>query len=768
MPERPLDLRLAIPVVALWVGAWLAPLVAPRIVLVGALVLGLALALGRRWISGLAIVAVALFLVGVTSISLRVVNLHSDPMSTWAAEHRSVNITGVVTADPEFERRQSFGSGDQLQVRVELRAERLASAGDWIDVRSPVLVVGDGDGWQDIRFGETVSLSGSLRPAPGTRPLAAFVFASVAPTVIGQSPVLLRGAEAMRSGLRSAVAGTGSDAQGLLPALVVGDTSAMPPLLTADLRDSGLAHLTAVSGANVAIVVGVGLLAARWIGIRGYALVWVGLVLVGWFVLLARPQPSVLRAAVMGSIALVAIGVAGRTQAVRSLLASVVALLLVDPWLSRSWGFALSVAATAGLVLLARRWSGRLPERWPHPVREATAVACAAQVATLPLVVALSGQVALLSVVANLLAAPAVAPATVFGAASAAVSPMLPSVAHWLAWLGQWPAAWIATVAHRTAAAPLATMPWPDGWAGGLLGLGCLVVAGAVWRVGSGRRWWRPRRVVVMLVVAVIVLAALVVGPGRWPPRGWVFVACDIGQGDALVVNLGDGAGLVVDAGPDPAMVDRCLDRLGIKQVPLLVLTHFHADHVDGLPGVLDGRRVESVLVSPLREPPEQVDMVASATQGMSVTEAVPGQTGQWGPAAWRVLWPSELITGEGSDANNASVVLLVEVSGVRLLLTGDVEPAAQQAMLRNGAVPRADVLKVPHHGSRFQDAEFLSAVGARVAVISVGEGNPYGHPAPELVESLSDAEMIVARTDTDGSVAVVVDGDDLRVVTLG
>lgn len=724
--------------------------------------------IGARRIAGLALVAVALFVVGAASMTLRVMHLDAGQLPTWAAEHRRVDITGVVTADPEFGQRQSFGGGDGLQVRVELRAERVVSAGDAVDVRLPVLVVGDGEGWQDIRFGDTVSLSGSLRPAPQTRPLAGFVFASDAPTVVAAPPVPLRGAEAMRRGLRTAVAGTGADAQGLLPALVVGDTSAMPQLLTADLRDSGLAHLTAVSGANVAIVVGVALLAARWAGVRGYALVWVGLVVVVWFVLLARPQPSVLRAAVMGSMALVAVGVAGRVQAVRSLLASVVLLLIVDPWLARSWGFALSVAATAGLVLLARRWSGRLPQRWPLPLREATAVAMAAQVATLPLVVALSGQVAVLSVVANLLAAPAVVPATVLGAAAAALSPVLPGVAHGLAWLGQWPAAWIATVAHRTAAAPLATMPWPQGWLGGALGLGCLLAGVAVWWVGDGRGWWQPRRLLLLGLAMAVLVAVFVTGPGRWPPRGWVLVACDIGQGDALVVNLGDGAGLVVDAGPEPALVDRCLDRLGIERVPLLVLTHFHADHVDGVTGVFDGRTVESVLVSSLRDPPDQVDAVAAATHGMTVADAVPGQTGQWGPASWQVLWPGEPIMGEGSDANNASVVLLVEVSGVRLLLTGDVEPPAQQAMLRDGAVPRADVLKVPHHGSRFQDAEFLMAVGARVAVISVGEGNPYGHPAPELVDALADAGMLVARTDTDGSVAVVADGDDLRVVGLG
>ena len=612
MAEDQLDVRLAVPVLSLWAGAWLAPLIAPQVLLSGALIVAMALAVGNRWVARLVIVVVALFLVGAASMSLRVLHLDAAPLSTWAVEQRRVDLTGVVTADPEFVQRQSFGGGDALQVRVELRAERVETSGHSVDVRSPVLIVGDGDGWEDVRFGETVSVTGSLRPAPTTRPLAAFVFSSGAPTRLAQPAVPLRGAEAMRAGLRAAVADTGSDSQGLLPALVVGDTSAMPPLLTADLRSSGLAHLTAVSGANVAIVVGVGLLAARWVGIRGYAVVWVGLLIVTWFVLLARPQPSVLRAAVMGSMAVVAVAVAGRTQAVRSLLASVMVLLFADPWLSRSWGFALSVAATAGLVLLARRWSRRLPQRWPLPVREATAVACAAQVATLPLVVALSGQVAMLSVVANLLAAPAVAPATVLGAASAAVSPVLPTVAHWLAWLGQWPAAWIATVAHRTAAAPLATMPWPDGWVGGVLGVVCLLLGFAVWWVGNRRAWWRPRRLLVIGLVAVVALAAFVVGPGRWPPRGWVLVACDVGQGDALVVNLGDGAGLVVDAGPDPSSVDRCLDRLGVEQVPLLVLTHFHADHVDGLSGVLDGRRVESVLVSPLRDPPEQVDMVAA------------------------------------------------------------------------------------------------------------------------------------------------------------
>lgn len=728
---------------------------------------GLVMAGIRRRTAPTVVAALALLAIGIGSMTLRIAQRDAGVLPAWAHQGRTVTMTGVVTTDPEFTVRQSFGGSDDTQVRVTLRAENVVSGSDAVNTRVAVLVVGDGEGWRDIRWGDRVWLQGGLRPAERTRPTAAIVFASSPPHLQDSAAPLLRTAEAMREGLREAVAGTTQNAQSLLPALVVGDTSAMPPLLTSDLRDSGLAHLTAVSGANVAIVVGAVLLLARWVGVRGFWLVTLGLVAVVWFVLLARPQPSVLRAAVMGSIALVAVGVAGRPQAVRTLLASVVVLLLVDPWLSRSWGFALSVAATSGLVLLARRWSERLPGGWPVPVRQAVAVAFAAQVATLPLVVALSGQVAVLSVAANLLAAPAVAPATVFGAAAAAVSPVSPQVAHAMAWCGQWPAAWIALVAQRAASAPLATLPWVSSWGGALLALGGMGAVTVIWTVGVRRSWWMRRRVLPLALAGSAMLVAALAGPARWPPSGWVMVACDVGQGDAVVVNLGDGAGLVVDTGPDPALVDRCLDRLGIRQVPLLVLTHFHADHVGGVAGVFDDRDVESVLVSPLRDPPEQVEHVAPVVEDTPVVDAEVGQTGSWGNGSWQVLWAGGPVSSEGSEANNASVVLLVDVQGVRLLLSGDIEPEAQQAMLDEGLTPPVDVLKVPHHGSRYQDEEFLSAVGGQVAVISVGEGNPYGHPSPELVSGLQDAGVLVARTDTDGAVAVVRADDGLRVASL-
>jgi competence protein ComEC len=233
-----------------------------------------------------------------------------------------------------------------------------------------------------------------------------------------------------------------------------------------------------------------------------------------------------------------------------------------------------------------------------------------------------------------------------------------------------------------------------------------------------------------------------------WPPDGWVLVACDVGQGDGLALRAGPRAAVVVDAGPDPVVMDACLDRLGVRSVPLLVLTHFHADHADGVAGVLEGRDVGLV-------------------EGTSLLEPIAGV----GEVSLQVVWPPpDPPAGDGSESapNNASVVLVAEVRGVRILLTGDVEPSAQAALARGLPDLRVDVLKVPHHGSRHQDLDWLTSLGARLALVSVGEDNDYGHPAPELLAALGAAGARVWRTDVSGDVVVVVTDGEVGVVTRG
>ena len=219
--------------------------------------------------------------------------------------------------------------------------------------------------------------------------------------------------------------------------------------------------------------------------------------------------------------------------------------------------------------------------------------------------------------------------------------------------------------------------------------------------------------------------------------------------------------------------MSRCLARLHADQVPVVVLTHFHADHVDGLPAVLAAARVAELDVTATRVPPggaAQVDRWASAAR---VPVRVPrlGEVRRVGALVWQVIGPAGTVTeppdaGEGTVANDASLVLLVETRGVRILMAGDMEPEAQQLLDRALPGLDVDVLKVPHHGSRYQDPDLIAGLGARLAVISVGAGNDYGHPADATLAVLRGAGMLVRRTDRDGDVAVVVRHGDLGVVT--
>jgi competence protein ComEC len=476
------------------------------------------------------------------------------------------------------------------------------------------------------------------------------------------------------------------------------------------------------------------------------------------FVLLARTEPSVLRAAVMGSVTLVGLGPRGRERGPRALGVAVLALLLVDPWLARSVGFALSVCATAGILVLAPPWRDALARWLPRWVAEAVAVPLAAQLACTPLVAAISGQVSLVAVAANLAVAWAVGPATVLGLLGGLLALVWSPLGRLAAVPAGWCAAWIIAVARTSAGLPVAAMAWAPGW----LSVALLTLVCAVAALLLGQLLARRGLVVGFCSVLVVAMLVPLPTPG-WPPRGWVLVACDIGQGDGLVLNLGGHSGVVVDTGPDPHLMDLCLDRLGIRSVPIVVITHFHADHVDGLAGVLAGRQVGRIETSPVPDPDGGARLVGSVAgrAGVPVRTVTYGETTAVGPVRWQVLGPVRTSYPDSDSApNDASVVLLVEVRGVRLLLMGDEERPSQADLRRTTTGLRADVLKVAHHGSSKQDLDLVDSVGARLAVISVGVDNDYGHPAPSTLRLLRDAGMQVRRTDLDGDVAVVVDGN--------
>ncbi|HEY2207103.1 MAG TPA: ComEC/Rec2 family competence protein [Pseudonocardia sp.] len=651
-------------------------------------------------------------------------------------------------------------SAGASQVAAPARlVEASADGGRWTS-GGRVLLLAPVAGWAELLPGTEVTASGLLAPATRADLTVAVLRVRGPPRVLAGAPWWQRGADTLRDGLRAAArSALSTDSAALLPGLAIGDTSRMSWTLREDFRTTGLTHLLAVSGANVVIICGtvLGLLTLLGAGRRTRVVVAV-LALVG-FVILARPSPSVLRAAVMGGIGLLAL-LAGRQRPVLpALAASVIALLLVDPALATDPGFALSVLATGALVLMAPGWAAGLRGLGVPPgAAEALAVPAAAHLVTAPVIAGLSGQVSLIAVAANLLAAPAVAPVTVLGVLAAVVSPVSSTLAGLCLRLASPAVGWLVWVGHRGAAVEGGALSWPSGLPGALL-LAALTVCGLV--------LLRRRRVRVLalaaLLGALLVLVPTRVIPPGWPAAGWAVVACDVGQGDAIVLATGrPGQAVLVDTGTEVGAVDGCLSRLGVHALSLVVLSHLHADHVGGLAAAMGGRSVGAVAVGPVHLPSwtfEQVRRTALG-RGVPLVGLGAGQRLAWPALGLDVLGPAGTQGGldpdDGTDVNNTSLVLRAVTSAGTVLLTGDAELLAQASLLTGGIDLRADVLKIPHHGSRYTSPAFLSAVHPRLALVSVGAGNSYGHPNAGLLDGVRSSGALVRRTDQSGDVAVL------------
>lgn len=698
------------------------------------------------------------------------------PLRTAAQRGSAATLVVHLRDDPRAVAAPGYG-GRQTQVQqvvVHAELEAATVAGQQWRTGGRVILLAPARGWAGLLPGQRVRTSGLLA-APNRSDLTVAVLrARGGPDVLSAPTAVQRVAERLRSGLRLAAMGLDPEPAGLLPALVVGDTSAMVPSVEAEFRAAGLTHLIAVSGTNVAILCGVVLGLARLVGLGPRAAVLLaGLTLVG-FVVLCRPSPSVLRAAVMGAVMLLALVLGRRRSAVPALCAAVLVLLLIDPSLGNDPGFTLSVLATGALVLLAPGWSAALRRRGVPPgIAEALAVPAAAHVITAPVVAGLSGQVSLVAILTNLLAAPAVAPATVLGVLAAVMAVLHPGAAAVVVHLAGPAVSWLVGVGHWGAAVPDGVLRWPDGTFGALL----LALIVAV--VMLAMRAHRLR----VLAAAGLVGALLVLVPTRfaspgWPAPGWVMVACDVGQGDAVVLATGEpGRAILVDTGPDPGAVSACLDRLGVRRLALIVLSHLHADHIGGLAGALRGRAVSAVALGPGRSPPWAFAAVvrAAAAARVPVVALTAGQRLYWPGLGLDVLAPlrdpppvgDHQAEVDGTAVNNTSVVLRANTPAGRVLLTGDVELDAQADLLVTRTDLRADVLKVPHHGSRYNAEEFLATVRPRVAIVSVGAHNSYGHPSQHVLDALAGAGASVLRTDLDGDVAVV-GSPRLQVVSRG
>ncbi|MFD7612961.1 ComEC/Rec2 family competence protein [Streptomyces sp. NPDC059828] len=806
--EGSVDLRLVFPALAAWGTAafgltarppWPAT-VAVLCLAVAGLLLGpacMAAVRGRAPGTSGNRVAVAAVLVcaaaGAAAGGLSGADLYRGPVPEAAGRYGRITAEVAVSGDPRT-LQPRVQAPHMTDTAIALDAEVTTVTGPdgaAVATRAPVLVIvrpGTATArWLSLLPSTRLRLTARAEPPLGGDGRYAAVLRvreTGPPAVTGPPSAIQRTAGTLRAGLRRATDGLGPDARSLLPGLVVGDTSRIGPELHDAFKATDLTHLLAVSGSNLTLVLcvlvgrpGRALLAERGglaprlgLSLRTTALTGAALTL--GFVVVCRPEPSVLRAAACGLITLLAIGTGRRRSLVPALAAAVLLLVLYDPRLARTYGFLLSVLATAALLTIAPRWSDALRRRGvPERLAEALAAASAAQLLCAPVAAVFAERVSLVAIPCNLFAEIAVAPATVLGFAALAVAPVAIQVAEVLAWCAGVPAEWIAGVARSGAALPGAQIGWPGGWRGGLLlaaagGLAILAVRVLV------RRTWAVAVCALLLMLAVIRPAPLTRVVTGWPPPDWTFAMCDVGQGDATVLSAGRGTAVVVDAGPDPQLADRCLSELGVTRIPLLLLTHFHADHVAGLAGVLRGRAVGMVQTTPYEEPRDQAAFVRreAAEAGVPLVHAVPGERRRLGRLDWRVLWPPGRPAPPPEGPNDASVALFVRAAdGPSLLLLGDLEPPAQRRLIRDlPALPHVDVLKVAHHGSAFQHPGLMAGARPRLALISCGRDNRYGHPSPRTVRALRAHGAVVLRTDEDGAIAVTGTGGALRAVSRG
>lgn len=714
-----------------------------------------------------ALVVAACVVMGALGAQARIHALDRTTLASWLGHAVDLRVTQLEPA-----RRRSFGAHDAL-ARVESGPGR----GERVLVHAP-----GGVRWPTgARPGVRVRVRGGLRTL---KPFEAYLRPRTVHAVVAADAIVLSGpargglfgfVDRVREHAEDVLAHGPPPAQAaLLRGMVLGEDEALPDEMRKDFRATGLSHLVAASGQNVMLLGALALGIGMALGLRLRTRLGLVLALIALYVPLAGAGPSIQRAGVMGAAG-VAATLAGRPASrwYAVLLAAAVTLA----WNPRSVeepGWQLSFAAVIAMLLLAPRLSTWLRARHVPPgLAEACALTGAATIGTAPLMAAHFEQASLVSLPANVLVEPVVAPIMWLGMTAAAVGQVAPALAAPLVGLAVPPLGFVSWVAQAGAEMPGSGLRVP---APGALGVALLYALPALLLVVRSRLKRARRRGTVggmggrLALSAVLVLTAIVIlrgGPsgGLGPPPGLRISFLDVGQGDATLVQDREAA-MLVDTGPPDGPILERLRHAGIRRLDALVVTHAQADHEGGAAAVLGAMPVSVLLDG--RDGVRSADgsrfAAAAARRHVHVVAPEPGEVVRAGQLSLRVLSPAPRVAApSGGDPNERAIVAEVEDRGFRLLLTADAESDV------TGSLPLepVDVLKVAHHGSSDDGLpQLLARIRPRVAVISVGRHNVYGHPAQATVEALQATVPEVLRTDRDGTVRIDVAAGRLAVRT--
>lgn len=546
--------------------------------------------------------------------------------------------------------------------------------------------------------------------------------------------------------------GLKGERRGLVLGLVLGEDEGLSPGLRQSFRRSGLYHLLAVSGQNIAFLV-TGVLAFCWLGgiprrlgeVLALATIAAYVLVVGW-------QPSVIRAAVAGALASLAWLAARPRDRWYFLLLGAVVLLGWNPQSLYDPGFQLSFAAVAAIFVGVRPLERLLDERFRLPkwLRSVVAVSLVCTLATTPVMFFQFGKVPVYGVLANAFVEPVVPLILFLGLACALVAPVAFSAVRALAFLNGFLASYIGFCARFTGSLPGAQVGRVE----------LLRLVPALFLLGVAPFLERPRlsRFVSLVLLAYIPLWGWQQQPQLLPapPKGLRITFLDVGEGDSTLLQTNEGA-VLFDAGPPESNVAGQLRRLGVTHVDALVLSHPHKDHVGGAADVLRRLDVGLVLDSGIAggDNEERLALTEARKRSVPIDIARAGQDLGLGDMHLRILWPRD--SHSVSDGNEQAIVALASYGETDVLLPADAE---SDVTLPLGIRP-LEVYKVAHHGSSDDGLpDLLKRLSPAVAVISVGKNNDYGHPTPSTLAALAQQPgLAVFRTDEDGRVTLESDG---------
>jgi competence protein ComEC len=582
--------------------------------------------------------------------------------------------------------------------------------------------------------------------------------------IVGRRGGLGEVADRLRRGVADSLESVPSgERRAVLAGVVLGEDEGLDEDLRDSFRASGLYHLLAVSGQNVAYVVAGTILFAWTLGLPRWLGEAAALLTVAAYVLAVGWQPSVVRAGIAGGLASLAWLASRPRDRWYFLLVGAAVLLAWNPYSLLEPGFQLSFSAVAAIFLLVP-WIGRRLEGYPIPRRlaEVLAISAACGLVTAPVLWLHFGAIPVFSVIANALAAPVVGPLLGLALAAATLHPVIPEAAAALVWLDAWLAAYLAFCARLVGGLPFAQ-------AGSVNALALLAGIAGLAVVLLRMRGPLVRRAIAVGSLALALLVAwwaLPDDPPPPPPAGLRITVLDVGQGDAILLQVSDGA-VLVDQGPPEAEVAEQLAELGVDRIDALVLTHPQRDHIGGAADVI-GRLEVGAVLDPRIPMPSEYEAAALATaerRDVPVLLARAGRSFRIGALGVRILWPSGDVP-HGDDPNNHATVLIASYGSVDALLTADAEGNVTVPL----GPPQVEILKVAHHGSADSFLPgLLELVRPRVAVVSVGEGNDYGHPtAPTMAALAAFPGLAVYRTDRDGRVTIETDGERISVTKGG